>query len=125
RSFISQGTRDEPRHCIYNNSCAQFSATQDVIPYRDFPVSQVLSHAFVYAFIASAEKHKTLHGSQFLSYVLRKQASLRRKQDHCFFQALRAWRNPERLHTGKDGFRLEHHAFASAKRTVIHRLMPV
>ena len=57
RFFLPHDSRNVARYGVYDQRCAKFAARQHEIPDRDFRCCQVLDHAFIDAFVASANQY--------------------------------------------------------------------
>ncbi len=129
RRFIAQGARQQPRDRVHDHGRAQLSAAQHVIADRNLAVRQSFGHALVHAFIAPADQDHALESRKFLGHGLREHLALRGKQDHARLcgpsYALVSRGHIQRLHALEQRLRLEHHAFAPAERTIVHRAMLV
>jgi hypothetical protein len=85
------------------------------------------ANPFVNALIAAANQNQAIQPGQLDCERLIKAPALCGKQNHRLFGfgTLAPRRQVQRIHTRKKRFRLEDHAFAAAKRAVIHSTMAI
>ena|SRR5438067_2922256 len=127
RSFVAQRAWNQPGHRINNQRGANLAAAQNKITDRDFAIREVIIHSLINAFVASADQYHAFKLRQLLRGLLI-EALARRRQQHdgfTFAIALVFRSNAQRFYTFEQRLRLEHHAFAAAKWTVIYRLVAV
>ena len=88
---------------------------------------EMFGYALIHAFIASAEQHHAVELGQPSRVRLAKQFARSREQHDRRLRLLRK-RIPhahQRFHSLEQRLGLEHHAFAPAKRTIVHGAMAI
>jgi len=86
----------------------------------------MLRYALIYSFISPAQKYDALEFRKVPRYFLPEHFPARRKQHNGGSRSRgRARFSRQRFHGLKKRLRLHHHAFAAAKRAVVHYVMPV
>src|SRR5437660_8807165 len=89
----------------------------------------MLSHTFIHAFVAAADKNHSLQASKLFRFSLLETPALSGEQNHSLLcsgrKTLPAALDLKAFNAFKDRFRLQNHAFTAAERAVIHCAVPV
>ncbi len=85
----------------------------------------MLGHALIDTLIPAADQDDAFPGGELLRHRLVEHASLSRQQHDFRLRPRTARPDPELLQALEDRLRLQHHAFAAAEWTIVHRAMPV
>src|SRR5579862_1476863 len=128
-SLVADSARNQARNGIDDDRSANLATTQHVVANRDFTVSEIVAYALIDAFVAAADHDHTIEFREFRREFLIETAALCRQQNDGLLcrpiKAFAASSKPKRFQTFKDRFRLKDHAFAAAKRAVVHGAVPI
>src|ERR1700687_1806730 len=118
RFLRTEDTADEPADRIDQHHRRQLAAGEHVVTDRDLPVGEVSTDPLVDPLVAAADQIEIGVRGQFAHQLLGEPLPLRTQQDDGPAASARAYRF-------EDGFRLEHHAGATAVWNVIDLAVPV
>jgi hypothetical protein len=79
RGCVAKHPRKQPGCRVDDYGCAELSTRENIIANGQLLVCDQLGNALVYTFIATAEKHDSLHPGQFASLFLIESGPLGRK----------------------------------------------